>query len=78
MKTYHVEPFFPSVSAKDLSKHGAGLIAKQMEEVINQFAREGWLYEGYESIPVMVNAGCLGFGTKTQEVRHVLIFARES
>lgn len=76
MKTYQVEPFFPSVSAKDLSKHGSALVAQQMQQVINQFANEGWFYEGFESIPILVNAGCLGFGAKTQEVHHVLIFAK--
>lgn len=76
MKTYRVEPFFPNVTSKELSKEGAGAIARQMEQAINRFAEQGWFYEGYEAVPTMVNAGCLGFGAKTQEVHHMLIFAK--
>jgi hypothetical protein len=78
VKTYHVEPFFPNVTAKQISKEGSAVVAKQMQQVINSFASQGWFYEGFESVPTLVNAGCLGFGAKTQELHHVLIFSRVS
>jgi hypothetical protein len=76
VKTYHVEPFFPTISERQATKEGAALVAKQLEEMLNRGGRGGWQFDGYHEIEVLVKMGCLGGGPKRSGY-HMLVFSQD-
>ena len=65
---YQTVPFNPSVSEKD-----AGKIAAMLGELINNAAKQGWLYQSYESIQITVNPGCLAMFSGPRVVHYGLV-----
>jgi len=63
MKTYTVVPFDPGISERESNKKGAEAISSRLQALINAHVKQGWQYEGYESIATTVNPGCLGMLT---------------
>lgn len=80
MPTYKTVPFSPSIKEKEATKEGAALIARQMGEIINGEARDGWSFQSFETVEVSVFHGCLaalaGKGSSTVHYG-VLVFTRE-
>ena len=76
MKTYHVEPFFPTISEREASKEGSALVAKQLADMLNRGGRGSWEFQGYHEIEVLVKQGCLGGGPKRTGY-HMLVFSHE-
>jgi len=63
---YKVMPFHADI----MKGEGAGRAAKQLEQLINSNAKEGWTYVGLETLVTFVTtpavpgkSGCLGFGS---------------
>ncbi len=55
-REYTTRPFNPAVREKQAS---GTEIARQLGELINRGAAEGWTYESYETVQITVNPGCL-------------------
>lgn len=57
---YKVVPFVANLA----SKEGAKTTATQLEELINQMAKEGWEYVRLESVETYIGGetGCFGMG----------------
>ncbi|MCL4708695.1 DUF4177 domain-containing protein [bacterium] len=75
---YKVIPFRADIMITD----STGAAAKQLQELINHHAAEGWTYHGLENLSTNVttpgSSGCLGIGatpavTKTAEI-YVAVF----
>jgi hypothetical protein len=60
--SYKVVPFVANIS----SGEGAGAAAKQLVDIINQHAAEGWIYQRMENVEINIhdegNKGCFGYG----------------
>lgn len=59
---YRVVKFLPTVDRSE----GAAGAAKQLEEMINSHADQGWKFRGLENVEMVLTtagqAGCMGFG----------------
>ena len=74
-RQYSTKPFNPVVSEK---KAGGDEIAKQLGELINQGAAQGWTFESYESVQITVNPGCLTFFSGPRIAQYgVVVFYRD-
>ena len=75
---YKVVPFYPVINRdKDNSKK----VAKQLEDIIENFTNQGWRYVRLESVETYVRAdsGCFGFGAKPgfTAYRQMIVFSKE-
>ncbi len=59
---YKVVPFIATFNQKE----STGVIARQLEQLIAQFAKEGWTYIRLESVSTYVqpDSGCFGIGAQ--------------
>lgn len=60
---YKVVPFVASIDHK---KGTSNHVAEQLEQLINQYASQGWTYLRLEGVTTFVspNNGCFGLGAK--------------
>lgn len=74
---YKVIPFVASIDHK---KGTSDDVAQQLEELINQYASQGWKYERLEGVTTFVspNNGCFGFGAKPgyETTRQMVVFSK--
>lgn len=59
---YKVVPFVAQITQKDSTEH----VAQQLQQLINQFASDGWEYVGLENVETQIagNSGCFGLGAQ--------------
>ncbi|WGH76693.1 hypothetical protein P8625_05920 [Tenacibaculum tangerinum] len=74
---YKVVPFYPIITReKDNSKK----IAKQLEDIIENYSNQGWQYVRLESVETYLfpDAGCFGFGAKPgyTAYRKMIVFSK--
>lgn len=64
---YKIVPFLPIT---DLKRNQLEHVANQLQEIVNNYTRNGWDYVRVESITTYVkgNSGCLGFGASGDSV----------
>jgi len=64
---YMVVPFIGRLKSGLFSTQGAGDVSKQLTEVINQYANQGWEFRTVNDVNIEVKPGCLAslFGAKT-------------
>jgi hypothetical protein len=77
-KEYKVVHFLPVLKAGIFSTTGTP-IDKQVEEILNAHAREGWIFESYQGAHAHVKPGCLaGLLGRKDEIQYydIIIFAR--
>ena len=78
MKDHLVVPFKPQVGKK--IGFGTTVVANQVQEVITDYAFQGWEFVSIESITTTVqgNQGCFGFGAtpNTTTFVQVIIFQK--
>ena len=74
---YKVIPFVPSVNA---SKESSNHVSNQLEDVIKNYADQGWKYIRLESVTTFVHAegGCFGIGGKPgyNTTRQMIVFSK--
>lgn len=74
---YKVIPFVASIDAK---KETSDKVAEQLENIIVNFANQGWKYERLESVMTFVQPdnGCFGFGAKPgyTTAKQMLVFSK--
>lgn len=56
---YKVEPFLAHARADAFSGEGAGLVSKQLEEVIEANTAEGWEFVGVTHTNIHSGPGCI-------------------
>lgn len=75
---YKVVGFVPSL--KQEGKEKVLLVAPQLEEVINKYAKEGWSYVRLEQVTTHVKGtdGCFGIGAKPASItsRQMIVFRK--
>ena len=66
--------------AKYKKKGEGAKIAADMQTIIAQQAKDGWIYQGYEEVTADVASGCLGVFLNFKGLAHfgVMVFYRES
>lgn len=74
---YKIVPFVASIDHnKGTSEH----VAKQLEELINEYSKQGWNYLRLESVSTFVkpDSGCFGFGGKPgfNTTRQMIVFSQ--
>lgn len=73
---FKVVPFTANISQQD----NAGLVANQMQSIIDQHAGSGWEYIRMDTVETAVqpDSGCFGIGGKPGFTTHfnVLVFKR--
>ena len=59
---YKVVPFTAKITQKDTTAN----VAEQLQNLINEYAAQGWEYVRLESVDTQVtpDSGCFGFGAK--------------
>ena len=64
---YKVVPFMGQVKRGFRSMGTAGEVSRQLQTVIDEYARQGWEFYSVEKINIAVSPGCFGslFGTST-------------
>jgi hypothetical protein len=77
VKVYRVKPFEPVITERVATKEGSAAIARQLEELLNWGASEGWEFESYQRVDVGVRQGCLGLGGTRTVLYSMLVFSRE-
>ncbi|HQX02517.1 MAG TPA: DUF4177 domain-containing protein [Flavobacterium sp.] len=57
---YKAVPFTARISQNDTTQQ----VAQQLENLINEYAQQGWEYVGFENVETQVapDAGCFGTG----------------
>lgn len=73
--TYHVVPFVGQLK----SGGEVGQVSKQLEDLINHHALQGWDFYSLDNVDIQVTPGCLQalFGAKTAYITYnQLIFRR--
>ncbi len=76
MKRYHVVPFKGVIN----EKQSANDVSKQLEEVLNYGARNGWTFEHLNSVNIEVRPGCFAwlFGLHRETTKHdMVVFSEE-
>ncbi len=75
---YSVVAFYPVLKSKDSRSEAA----KQLQDLINNQAKSGWLYERLETVSTVVEGtkGCFGIGAtpNTALALQMVVFRRES
>jgi hypothetical protein len=77
LKTYRVKPFEPVITERVATKEGSAAIARQLEELLNLGASEGWQFESYQRVDVGVRQGCLSMGGVKTVLYSMLVFSKE-
>jgi hypothetical protein len=78
---YTVVPFTANIT----TGQGSEDAAKQLSEMINHYAQDGWEYIRLESVSTIVttpaNAGCMGIGatpaTSVQTILYMVVFQKQ-
>lgn len=74
---HKVIPFIPSIVR---NKENSKEVAKQLEEVIDNYTNQGWEYIRLESVQTYIvpDAGCFGLGAKPgyTAYRQMIVFKR--
>ena len=75
---YRVIPFYPVINRdKDNSKK----VAKQLEDIIENYSNQGWRYIRLESVETFVlpDSGCFGIGSQPgyTAYRQMIVFSKE-
>lgn len=74
---YKVMPFIGKIK----SSQSAVEVSNQLEALINEGAKEGWLFEQVNNVNIEVQPGCLAglFGAKADYVRFdMVVFKKET
>lgn len=75
---YKVAPFYPVINR---DKDNSNRVAKQLQEVIDNYNEEGWDYVRLESVETYVvpDPGCFGIGAKPgfTAYRQMIVFSKE-
>lgn len=76
MKKYQVVPYVANITIKQTSQ----AVAQSVEDIINDFSRQGWTFETIERIETKVSdPGCFGVGAKASlTFLQLIIFSREN
>ena len=70
MKQYKVVPYVASITVKQTTQ----AVAQSVEEIINGYASQGWMFESIEKFETKVNdPGCFGIGAKDSTGYYQLI-----
>ena len=72
---YRVMPFIGKIK----SNQSAVEVSNQLEALINEGTKEGWLFEQLNNVNIAVQPGCLAgiFGAKADYVRFDMIVFRK-
>ena len=76
---YFTEPFSGQTTEKDKQK--GTTLAKQLNELINLYASQGWEFYRVDQLTIIVKNGCLAtlFGNPfSSQIYDVVIFRRET
>lgn len=74
---YRVMPFIGKIK----SSQSAVDVSNQLDALINEGAKEGWVFEQVNNVNIEVQPGCLSglFGAKTDYVRFdMVVFRKET
>ncbi|OSY89137.1 hypothetical protein WH52_00315 [Tenacibaculum holothuriorum] len=75
---YKVVPFYPVINRE---KDNTKKVAKQLEDIIENFSNQGWKYIRLESVETHISPipGCFGFGSKPgfKAYRRMIVFSKE-
>jgi hypothetical protein len=75
-RQYTTKPFNPSVKEKQAT---GDEIARQLADLINEGATNGWTFDSYQSVQTTVNPGCLGAFSGPRIVQYgIVVFYREA
>lgn len=76
MTRYTVVPFVASIKVGQ----GSDVVARQLNDLIDHYTKQGWRYEGLETVSTVVNnPGCLGCGaSNTMAPYYVAVFSTDA
>jgi hypothetical protein len=57
---YRVVPFIGSMSSGSFAAGDASTVTAQLQQLIDQEARQGWDFYSLEKVNIQVNPGCIG------------------
>jgi hypothetical protein len=78
MKVYHVEPFYPELTEKVVSKQGGRALADRLAAVLNEAGGQGRAFEGYHRVEMTVRSGCLGIPLGSRDANaYMLVFSKD-
>ena len=80
MYEYKMIQIPPNV-AVEMKRHKGNEAAAYMEQVVNEYAQQGWEFYRVDPVGVSLSPGCLAslFGQKEQQVQyHVITFRKQS
>jgi hypothetical protein len=77
---YLVIPFIGKIKRGVFSSENAETVSRQLQSLINQYARQGWEFHNIAKVDIEVTPGCLAslFGAKTSHITFDQVVFRRS
>ena len=68
-----------NIGIREGDKDGQTRVTSLFSSLLNEYARQGWEYESFEAIPVLVSPGCLGalLGAKATSANYYCVVFRK-